>query len=96
MDTKAQAELKVLVAADHWAREVMRVKDHILNPSEQRLMDAVMEYLRIRRTLNKQPVVIPRAPNVPSFVDTDAPTGRYSAIKTIPSPPTGIPAVKKI
>lgn len=36
MDDRSQAELNILIAADRWAREVMRA-DKVLNPVDQAL-----------------------------------------------------------
>lgn len=96
MDEKSQAELEILLAADRWAREVMRA-DRSLNSIEQELLNAVLNYQRIVRTTVDIPIQIPRPPFVPNdlfFPEPD--TQRYSDIPTIPSPPGGMPAVTDI
>jgi hypothetical protein len=96
MDEKSQAELDILIAADRWAREVMRT-DKFLDYLEQDLLDAVMHYQRITRaTIDVHPVNLPKPPDVPTDLFTDNPTHRYSDIPTVPSPPGGIPAVTDI
>jgi hypothetical protein len=88
MDTKdaQQAKLKILAAADWWARNVMRL-DKQLSPVEQTLFDAVIYYQRF-----------PKPPNIPRELhyksrESQIPTKRYSDIPTRPSPPFGIPAI---
>jgi hypothetical protein len=99
MDAKSQARFEILIAADRWAREIMR-QDKILDPLEQKLFEAVMQYQRIIRSVVEIPTEIPRPPYIPSkelesYIDREPDTKRYSDIPTMPSPAQGIPAVNK-
>lgn len=102
IDSKLQAELDVLVAADRWARDIMRT-DKVLDPGEQMLLDAVMVYQRLVRssidysnfvTIPRPPIVpedvkymvAPPQPSLASLMDTV----RYSKRPTMPSSPIGI------
>ena len=46
MEEIKAAEIRVLIAADHWARETMR-EDRSLKNVETKLLDAVLYYLKI-------------------------------------------------
>ena len=94
-DPKTQAELDIITAADWWACDVMRL-DQALNPSEQRLFDAVMNHRRIcRPDIAGIIPTIPKPPHLPTDLHyDDIPTKRYSEVPTIPSPPFGIRAVR--
>jgi hypothetical protein len=92
-----QAKLRVLAAADWWAREVMR-SDKSLTYVEQKLFDAVLYYQKIERASIEIPINLPRPPHLPTDlhyepVENETPTKRYSDIPTIQSPPFGIPVV---
>lgn len=93
MDDRSQAELDVLMAADRWAREVMRT-DRILDPIEQALLDAVLQYQRLARVVDI-PAEFPKAPAVPNdlFIEEER-TLRYSEVPTVRSPAHGIRQVK--
>lgn len=92
-DSKSQAELDILTAADWWSREIMR-SDRILNSVEQRLFDAVMHYRRLSRPDITDVPVIPKPPHLPTDLHyNEIPTQRYSDPPTIPSPAFGIKAV---
>lgn len=97
MDAKSQAELDILMAADRWARDVMRQDKH-LDPVEQKLLETIMYYQRLTRSIIEiPPPDIPPPPAIPkeeleSYIEHD--TTRYSDIPTRPSPARGIPAMK--
>ena len=102
MDAKSQAELEILMAADRWARDILR-QDKILDLEDQRLFDTIMHYQRlIRPPVEIPPLNIPRPPYIPSkelesYIEHDMmehDTMRYSDIPTVPSPAQGIPAVR--
>lgn len=94
MDDRSQAELNILIAADRWAREVMRA-DKVLNPVDQALLDAVLHYQRLSRGLVNLPVEFPKDPGVPNdlFLEDEL-TLRYSEVPTVKSPPFGVRQVK--
>lgn len=95
MDTKSNAEIEVLLAADNWAREVMR-QEKYLNITEQKLLDTVLNLQRITRGfINIPPPKIPKPPHMPqNLYDNivnrmkaeDLSTIRYSKYTTIPTP----------
>lgn len=93
MDDRSQAELDILIAADRWAREVMRT-DRLLDPVEESLLNAIIQYQRLTRVIDI-PAEFPKAPAVPNdlFIDDDR-TLRYSEIPTVRSPAHGIRQVK--
>jgi hypothetical protein len=97
MDVKSQAELDIIIAADWWAREILR-SDKSLDNIEQKLFDAVLYYQRLTRTPIEVPAQIPKPPHIPADLilsDSryDIPTERYSNVKTIKSPSLGIPTI---
>jgi len=93
MDVKSQAELDILMAADRWAREVMRT-DRYLDPIEESLLEAVLNYQRLARVIDV-PVEFPKAPPVPNdLFAEDERTLRYSEVPTVKSPANGIRQVK--
>jgi hypothetical protein len=103
MDEKTQAVAKILAAADHWAREIMR-QDKVLDPLEQALLNAILFYQSlIKNTIEIPPVQLPKPPGLPSdlveFIDksrmlTEAPVN--SDVPTKRSPPFGIAAIEYI
>lgn len=98
MDAKSQAELDILIAADRWARDVMRQEKH-LDPIEQNLLETIMYYQRLTRSIIEiPPPDIPSPPALPkteleSYIEHD--TARYSDIPTKPSPAGGTLVVKE-
>lgn len=87
-----QARLKILAAADWWAREVMR-SDKSLSVVEQKLFDAVTHYQRIQKASFEIPISLPRLPYIPKDLynqiiipEKETPTQRYSDVPTVPSP----------
>ena len=79
-----------MIAADRWAREVMRAEDRELSFAEQKLMDAVMHYSVVTNNKTQYPVALPKPPNLPKeLVDTQKPTMRYSEPDTVPTPAGG-------
>jgi hypothetical protein len=98
MDAKSQAELEILMAADRWARDILR-QDRLLDPVEQKLFETIMHYQRLTRSIVEiPPPDIPRPPYIPSqelksYIEPD--TMRYSDIPTVPSPAQGMPAVRR-
>ncbi len=90
-----QAKLKIITAADWWARDVMR-SDRTLSVVEQRLFDAVTHYQRVEKSSFEIPVNLPRPPSLPKefCFESEIPTQRYSDIPTINSPSFGMPVAK--
>jgi len=88
-DPKLQTELDVLIAADRWARDILRT-DKILNIGEQQLLDAVILYQHfIHTNINYHNfVTLPKPPLLPEdMMEPLADTVRYSKYPTIPSNP---------
>jgi hypothetical protein len=80
---KSQAEVDILIAADRWARETMR-QEKYLDPVEQSLLDAILVYQRLTRSLpDNLPVEIPKPPYLPPDLKETI-TSRYSDIPTSP------------
>lgn len=95
------ARQKIIELTDRWARDVMR-SDRSMNPVEQALLEAVMNYRRIVRSTLKIPKKVDKLPPPPPIprdlgqeIATELDTLRYSEIPTIPTPPCGIEAMGK-
>jgi len=100
MEEIKAAEIRVLIAADHWARETMR-EDRSLKNVETKLLDAVLYYLKIVKEAREKPIDIPRPAHVPSDLaksisHSELPTARYSDKPTVPTPAGGFEAVRVI
>lgn len=100
----SEAESEIILAADRLVREIMR-HDLILSHLEEALVEAVLNYNRLKKTYFVSPSQIPNNSSVENFEaldldfddleDGDRVTMRYSELVTKPSPACGIPAVKK-
>ncbi len=77
----------VIIAAENWYREVLRLEEKELAPHEQNLLEAVAKWRGLVNPADRLPLP-PKMPKFERFpVDTNRNTVRYSDIPTRPSPP---------